>query len=101
MNTRRKLVWTVLMLLVVALAMSPVADAKGGGNVQLRRGASDLRPGGGSTSFGNPSSAVTADVCSGWCNCSYCECSGTLSCCIGGCEACWDYRDGQGLCNVT
>lgn len=96
MNAKRKLVCMMLMLVVVALALSPLAEAKDAGKVSLKRAASDLEKGGGPTSFGDSSQAK--EMCSGWCSCSYCECSGGLSCCIGGCEACWDYRDDQGYC---
>jgi hypothetical protein len=97
MNANRKLVWMILMLVVVAVALSTGVEAKDSGKVSLKRAASDLKVGGsGPTSFGE--AAQAKDMCSGWCNCSYCECSGGLSCCIGGCEACWDYRDDQGYC---
>lgn len=95
----QKLVWMVLMLLIVSFAMSPIADAKAGGKVQLKRNAHE-NGAGGPTSFGDGRTPA-ADACSGWCTCSYCECSGGLSCCVGGCEACWDYRDDQGYCNQT
>ncbi|MRG97416.1 hypothetical protein [Polyangium spumosum] len=30
-----------------------------------------------------------ADSCSGWCNATSCSCTGSLSCCLAGCSACW------------
>jgi hypothetical protein len=92
----------IVMLVVVALAMSPAVNAKGGDLVKLSRGSHDLKTAGSSrpSSFGNGSS-LTADICaSGWCTCSYCECYGTEECCIAGCVACWDYRDGRGYCEI-
>jgi hypothetical protein len=37
-------------------------------------------------------------TCSGACDCSSCVCIGSGSCCDAGCDACWDYRDDNGLC---
>ena len=31
--------------------------------------------------------------CSGSCNSTSCSCTGSLSCCIAGCNACWDVLD--------
>jgi hypothetical protein len=102
MTANRKLVLMLVMLVVVTLAISPAVNAKGGGVVTLSRGSHDLKTAGSRpTPFGNGGASSTADICSGSCNCSTCSCYGTLSCCIGGCEACWDYRDGQGLCDAT
>src|SRR5829696_6758672 len=100
MTANRKLVFMILMLVVVALAMSPVVSAKSGGSVILKRDARESKASPARTSFGNDGSSL-ADSCSGWCTCSSCGCDGSLSCCIGGCEACWDYRDDQGLCGAT
>ena len=98
MKTYRKLAWTFLMLAFVFLAITPMASAKGSG-VRLQRDAKEARPGMPSTNFGGPSR--TEDMCSGSCSCSFCSCSGSSSCCDAGCDACWDYRDRQGLCNAT
>jgi hypothetical protein len=102
MTTNRKLVLMVVMLVVVALAMSPAVNAKGGGAITLSRGSHDLKAAGARpTAFGNGSGATTAEICaSGSCDCSTCYCYGTLDCCIAGCEACWDYRDGRGYCGI-
>jgi hypothetical protein len=98
MKTYRKLAWTFLMLVFVVVAMTPMASAKGS-EVRLQRGATDVRPGTPSTSFGGPSR--TADMCSGSCSCSFCSCSGSSGCCDAGCDACWNYRDTHGLCGTA
>lgn len=37
--------------------------------------------------------SAAADSCSGGCNCDVCVCSGSLSCCLDGCDACWFVLD--------
>lgn len=39
-----------------------------------------------------------ADSCSGWCTCTDCGCSGSETCCAGGCGYCWGVLDGRGSC---
>jgi|GEM_PF-6596510 len=99
MTANRKLVWMILMLVVVALAMSPAVNAAKGGNVvRLSRAAHDVKGASRASSFGS-GGAVTADICaSGSCDCSICVCYGTEECCDIGCEACWAYRDSRGYC---
>ena len=98
MTANRKLLWTLVMLVVVTLALSPMAIAKDGGKYKIHRDARELGSGWPQTTFGSPA----ADSCSGSCSCSFCSCYGTSSCCDAGCDACWDYRDSQGLCgNAT
>lgn len=41
-----------------------------------------------------------ADSCSGACNCSTCVCSGSLGCCLDGCDACWGVLDDGGACGA-
>lgn len=101
MNPNRRLLSTLLMLLVVVLALSPVVSAKDSDKpIKLKRDAKELGQAAPSTSFGEVPS-TTDEVCSGSCDCSTCECTGTLSCCVGGCEACWEYRDSRGFCNAV
>jgi hypothetical protein len=100
MNPKTKLVLMLFLLLIVALALSPIASAKSGGKVTMKRAAHELKVGLGRTPFGS-GAAHRKDSCSGWCTCSDCGCDGSLSCCIGGCEACWEYRDSRGYCNAT
>lgn len=42
-----------------------------------------------------------ADSCSGSCNCTFCECTGSESCCDAGCGYCWGYLDGRGSCGTS
>jgi len=100
MTANRKLGLMILVLMMVTLAMSSAVDAKGGGSVMLKRDAQESKARPGRTAFGNGGTGL-AESCSGWCSCSLCGCSGSESCCSGGCDACWDFRDGQGLCNAT
>lgn len=45
---------------------------------------------------------AAADSCSGACDCDVCVCSGTLSCCLDGCGACWFVLDEVvGVCGAT
>lgn len=45
---------------------------------------------------------AAADSCSGACDCDVCVCSGTLSCCLDGCDACWFVLDEVvGACGAT
>jgi hypothetical protein len=107
MKMNGRLVRMVLMLVLVTLTMSQLVSAAnggnaGGGNVVKVRAAHDL--GGKSatrTPFGGNGTRLNADVCSGWCTCSACGCNGSSSCCDAGCDACWDYRDGQGYCGAA
>jgi hypothetical protein len=39
-----------------------------------------------------------AESCSGSCNCTSCTCSGSETCCAGGCGYCWGVLDGRGSC---
>jgi hypothetical protein len=48
--------------------------------------------------FGNLGFLKEAASCSGECDCETCSCSGTLSCCMGGCGACWEFLDDEGYC---
>jgi hypothetical protein len=43
----------------------------------------------------------SVDSCSGSCNCSTCGCYGTLGCCLGGCDFCWDQLDSRGACDAV
>jgi hypothetical protein len=98
MSTRRS---RPLLLLLVLICMGVTMLATGTGSlaaksgVILKRNAKELNPRASHTQFGSP---TADDSCSGWCSCSLCGCSGGDSCCDAGCDACWAYRDGQGLC---
>lgn len=39
--------------------------------------------------------------CSGACDCELCVCSGTLGCCLDGCDACWEVADEVLLCGAV
>lgn len=113
MNRSRKL-WVVLLLVVgLASLMASMVNAKQASGLRsatkpritLKRQSSDVKPSAPSP-FGRqlqrsqPSFLNKVDSCSGSCSCSSCSCSGSFDCCLGGCMACWDYRDGQGLCSA-
>jgi hypothetical protein len=101
MTGNRKLVWMILMLVVVALAISPAVNAAKGGNVvRLSRGAHNLKGASHTSSFGSGSSIAAGICASGACDCSICVCYGTSDCCDIGCEVCWAYRDSQGYCAI-
>lgn len=100
MNANRKLALMLLMLLCVTLAMSPALSAK---DTQkswtLKRNAGELNRSATSASFGEP---TTDEVCSAYCDCEECHCTGeTLECCLDACNACWDYNDEAGYCTAT
>lgn len=100
MNANRKLFSMLIMLLVVTLAMTPLVSAKDSDKpVKLKRDAKE-RVSAPSTSFGDTADTA-GETCSGSCDCDDCDCYGTLSCCVGGCEACWDFRDDMGYCNAV
>lgn len=116
MNGFRKPLCVVLLLVGVALAMSSVVNARQASGasgvstqkqVHLQRSAKELKPNAPKSTFGRrfqnpqPSFMNKVESCSGSCNCSSCSCTGSFECCLGGCIACWDYRDGQGMCNAT
>jgi len=89
----------MLLLVLACLSVTMLATSSGTSEaaqwgVTLKRHSKDLAPKAPKTEFGDPA----ADSCSGWCDCDFCGCSGSDSCCDSGCDACWAYRDSRGYC---
>jgi hypothetical protein len=111
MKESQKLACLVLLLVGLAILMSSIVSAKQAPRasarqqVNLGRQASELKPNVPKSSFGRSLEGarppfLKADSCSGSCDCSSCSCYGTFDCCSSGCDACWAYRDGRGLCGL-
>lgn len=95
--------WVLAALMLIGLVAPMVADAAGDDGKGLffldrpSAACKDEKP---QTSFSDIFGDKPNDSCSGWCTCSDCGCSGSLSCCLDGCDACWDYRDSRGFCDA-
>lgn len=110
-SLRRSRVQVILVLLCCALLFGSTAVlnagemgklGKGGksGKVVLERDV-EAQKSGATETFDISSlfaEEKAAGSCSGACNCSTCVCEGSLSCCGGGCGACWESLDDEGAC---
>jgi len=104
-TSKRLRLAVVLLILVTGLAAFAVQEtiaAKNNdhGRVVLTRDAVPVAGGAAHRDFTLPDPQTAAAAsCYGACNCSECVCSGGFSCCLSGCEACWEFLDDGGACN--
>jgi hypothetical protein len=88
-----------------ALAEKPGTSQEGKGTIVLERPSQELQSkdprAGARHTFDINSLFATNEICGGSCGCSDCSCSGSFSCCLGGCLDCWDFLDDMGACGVA
>ena len=79
---------------LAADAPPTVSQADEHQRIVVRRGDGNLEHGGQLEDFMYSFPGETEEYCSGSCNCDVCECTGTLGCCLEGCDLCFDLACG-------
>ena len=108
MKLQRKMVWITLLIVGAALLVGPAAVAQGQGQGQGQGQAQERQviqnhdPANGNEPSAGPPisfeefvSSLESESCSGSCNCSVCQCTGTLGCCLEGCDLCFEIACGM------